>query len=60
MNLEGKAEHLIGSLAPEYTPATSLNPALRFSLSPDGKSVTFSIRKNTSSLWLMDGLPAVK
>jgi Tol biopolymer transport system component len=60
VNLEGRAEHVIGSLGPENAPANSLNPALRLSLAPDGKSVTYSIRKNTSNLWLVDGLPAVK
>jgi serine/threonine protein kinase len=60
VNLDGKAEKVIGSLGPEYAATNSLGPALRFSLAPDGKSVTYSIRKNTSNLWLMDGLPTVK
>jgi hypothetical protein len=60
LNLDGKAEHPIGSLGPEYTPANALNPTLRLSLAPDGKSVTYSVRKSTSNLWLMDGLPVVK
>jgi len=60
VNLEGKTEKVIGSLGPEYAAVNSLGPALRFSLAPDGKSVTYSIRKNTSNLWLMDGLPTTK
>ena len=47
-------------LGPGYAPANSLTPALRLSMNPDGKSITYSVRKSTANLWLMDGLPAVK
>jgi hypothetical protein len=40
-------------------PAASNNPALRLSLAPDGKSVTYSIVRTTSNLWRMDGLNSV-
>ena len=49
----------IGSLGSEYRPASLLSPALRLSLSPDGKSLTYSTVKSTSSLWLMEGLDTV-
>ena len=42
---------------PEYLPAGS--PALRLTLTPDGKSLTYSTVKRTSNLWLMDGLDTV-
>jgi eukaryotic-like serine/threonine-protein kinase len=58
-SLEGKIERMIGSQAPEFQPANSLNPALRLSLSPDGKSITYSIVKRTSNLWLIDGLASL-
>ena len=38
---------------------TQQTPALRLSLTPDGKSITFSTSKNTSNLWLIEGLDAV-
>jgi serine/threonine protein kinase len=60
MNLDGKSERVIGSLGPEYAPASQLNPAIRMSLAPDGKSVNYGVRKTSSNLWLVDGLPAVK
>lgn len=50
---------MIGSLGPEYLPITSLTPALRLSLTPDGKSITYSTARSTSNLWLMEGLDAV-
>lgn len=38
---------------------TQQGPALRLSLTPDGKSITFSTSKSTSNLWLIEGLNAV-
>jgi hypothetical protein len=35
------------------------NPTPRLSLSPDSTSIAYSTAKNTSNLWLMDGLDAV-
>lgn len=60
MNLDGKAEHVIGPVAPAYAPSNQLSPSLRLSLAPDGKSIAYSVLKVSSNLWLMDGLPAVK
>ena len=55
----GGPEKTIGSLAPEYLPRVSLDPSLRLSLTPDGKSLTYSISRTTSNLWLADGLTSV-
>lgn len=44
--------------APDSVPAASDNTALRLSLAPDGKSVTYSIAR-TSNLLRMDGLKSV-
>jgi hypothetical protein len=49
----------IGFLGREYLPSTQQTPALRLSLTPDGKSITFSTSKRTSNLWLIEGLYAV-
>ena len=59
MSVVGGAEKTIGSLGSEYYPANNLHPALRLSLSPDGKSLTYSTVKETSNLWLMEGLDTV-
>ena len=54
VNLEGTSERVFGTLGPEYLPSNQLNPSLRLSLAPDGKSITYSIRKTSSNLWLME------
>jgi len=59
MSVTGGPERTIGSLTHEYRPGASFIPTLRLSLTPDGKSVTFSMSRTTSSLWLMDGLKSL-
>jgi Tol biopolymer transport system component len=59
MSIAGGPEKTVGSLGPEYRPVSPMYPALRLSLTPDGKSVTYSIGKSTSNLWLMEGLNGV-
>jgi len=59
MNLEGAAERLIGTVPAEQVPRNSLGPALRLTLTPDGKSVTYSIVKPSLNLWLIEGLATV-
>ncbi len=58
MSVAGGGEKTIG-LGQEYLPASQLNPGLRLTLTPDGKSLTYSTRKSTANLWLMDGLSGV-
>jgi Tol biopolymer transport system component len=59
MSTNGGREQTIGFLGPEYFPASKLNPGLRLSLTPDGKSVTYSMAKGFSNLWLAEGLDAL-
>ncbi len=59
-SLDGKILRKIGSQGPEFQPASPLNPSIRLSLTPDGKSITYGIVKRTANLWLMDGLESVK
>jgi len=40
-------------------PRTMPPSALRLSLTPDGKSVTYGTSKSTHNLWLMEGLDTV-
>ena len=55
-NLDGKTQRMIGTLAPEYAPSSFLSPALGFTLTADGKSLTYATVKSSYNLWLMDGL----
>jgi len=59
MSISGGSEKIIGSLGPEYLPSSGASPALRLTLTPDGKSITYSTRRSTSNLWLMEGLNSV-
>ena len=58
-SVEGGPEKTIGSLGPQHLPATVPSPGLRLSRTVDGKTVTFSTRRSTSNLWLIEGLQAV-
>ena len=44
-------KQLDGSLRP----SSNLNPGIRFSLAPDGKSFAYAIAKSESSLWMLQG-----
>ncbi|HEY7854966.1 MAG TPA: hypothetical protein VIC32_00860, partial [Terriglobales bacterium] len=46
-------QHRIGDAGLNFTPVTSSNPSLRFTLTPDGKSLTFSTAHMKRSLWLL-------
>ena len=59
MSVAGGPERVIGSLPPDDLPASATNPGLRLSLTPDGKSFAYSTVRNSSSLWLMDGLKSM-
>ena len=59
MSSAGGTERALGSIRMEDLPANSLGPAGRLTLSPDGRSLTYSTRRSTSNLWLTDGLAAV-
>jgi Tol biopolymer transport system component len=54
--VSGGHEKTIGFLTREFAPNSSLSPSRRVTLTPDGKALTYSIGRNTSNLWLMDGL----
>jgi Tol biopolymer transport system component len=38
-------------------PASRFNPTIRFSLTPDGKSLTYAIGREQTSLWMFEGFP---
>ncbi len=56
VGVAGAPERIIGSLGPEYSPVGSFILSLRLTLTPDGRSITYSTGKMKNSLWLMEGL----
>jgi Tol biopolymer transport system component len=56
MDLSGKNQKEIGRLDADFRPASSLGPAIRLSLSPDGKSIVYGhSRSAVNNLWLLEG-----
>jgi Tol biopolymer transport system component len=55
MNVTGGSEKTIGVLPRDAAPAAQ-HGGQRLSLTPDGKSLTYSIARTSANLWLMDGL----
>jgi Tol biopolymer transport system component len=49
------SEKILGDLGADYAPAGSFHPGIRFSLSPDGKSIAFTSGRIKSNLWMLDG-----
>ena len=45
----------IADLGRENAPTSRLNPGIRFSLAPDGKSMIYAIGKSKSNLWMLEG-----
>jgi eukaryotic-like serine/threonine-protein kinase len=45
----------IKQLDSSLRPSSNLNPGIRFSLAPDGKSFAYAIAKSESSLWMLQG-----
>jgi len=60
MSITGGSGKTIGFLPPDSVPRASTSPGLRLTLTPDGKSLTYSTARATSNLWLMEGIDAVK
>jgi len=50
------AETVVGAIAREFRPASDNGPAIRFSLSPDGKTFVYSSVRNHQNLWMLRGL----
>jgi Tol biopolymer transport system component len=49
------AEKIVGDAGKGNEPNSPLNPALRLSLSPDGKSFTYGIMSGKDNLWMLQG-----
>ena len=49
------AEKVIGAVGVDYRPGSNLNPATRFTLTPDGKSIVYGAGRFKDNLWLLEG-----
>jgi eukaryotic-like serine/threonine-protein kinase len=56
IDYDGHNERVVGTVPPEYA---VIREGGRLSLSPDGKSVAYSVLRESSNLWLIDGLDGV-
>ncbi len=55
LDLATGKEKAIGDVGKEFRPSSFLNPARRYSLAPDGKSMVYGVATSKSSLWLFEG-----
>ncbi|MFN7935769.1 MAG: protein kinase [Bryobacteraceae bacterium] len=59
IDIAARRMKVIGKVARENLPGQyfSLEPATRYSIAPDGSSITYGVRRYRSALWLLDGIP---
>jgi serine/threonine protein kinase len=48
-------EKILGDLGKEFRPTSNINPAIRFSLAPDGKSFVYAAGNFKRNLWMLEG-----
>ncbi len=53
LEIASRAQRRIGDLGADFTPQTAATPSLRFTLTPDGQSLTFNTARRNQSLWMM-------
>jgi Tol biopolymer transport system component len=56
VDLTGGAKKVIGTVGRQFRPGSNLHPGIRFSISPDGKSIAFGAGQFKSDLWMLEGL----
>jgi serine/threonine protein kinase/Tol biopolymer transport system component len=56
MPVTGGPEKIVGQFAARYAPETSLSPGRRVTLTPDGRSFTYSTIHSTWNLWMLEGI----
>ena len=52
------AEKAIGNVGKEDHPRSNLNPAMRFSLAPDGRTIAYGAGRFKDNLWMFEGFAA--
>ena len=56
VDISSGVQKVIGKLDADFRPASNLLPAIRLSLSPDGKSIVYGhLRSSVLNLWLLEG-----
>jgi Tol biopolymer transport system component len=55
LDIGSKDKKIIGEISKDFTPASYSNPAIRLSVSPDGKSILYPAIRRNSSLWMLEG-----
>jgi Tol biopolymer transport system component len=55
IDLANGKEKVVGDLGKDFRPGSDLNPSIRFSLAPDGKSFVYGASTLKSNLWLLEG-----
>ncbi|MGH9520380.1 MAG: hypothetical protein ACRD2D_12055, partial [Terriglobales bacterium] len=58
--LAGGPAHVIAALGSDAAPNGLSQPGIRFTLSPDGQSLTYSVSRPSSDIWLVTGLNAAR
>jgi eukaryotic-like serine/threonine-protein kinase len=48
-------EKMIGEFSLDFEPRSGTNPGIQVSVAPDGKSILFPARRESSSLWMLEG-----
>jgi Tol biopolymer transport system component len=58
VDIASGAEKVIGDVGLDKIPRSPLNPAMRLSLSPDGKSVVYGTASSKINMWMLEGFVA--
>ena len=58
VDIASSTEKILGDLGRELRPANNVNPSIRFSLAPDGKSFVYSFASLKRNMWLLEGFAA--
>jgi eukaryotic-like serine/threonine-protein kinase len=58
LSVAGNQMKTIGDVGTEFEPRSYVTPGVRFSLSPDGKSVLYPAYSSKTSLWMLEGFDA--
>jgi Tol biopolymer transport system component len=55
LDVASGTEKVMGDLGTEFHPLLTFHPAMRFSLTPDGKSFVYTVGSTHSNLWMFEG-----
>ena len=55
IELASGAERTLGSSGLDFFPNTNINPSIRLSLAPDGRSILYGSGQFTANLWMLEG-----